>query len=433
MITAVHALSPEHHSCHSAAIGFRYKDRLIVPVSQFHMIRGLLVPVMLLSCAASALAQAPPPPAMRFEWVREGPADKCADHCREWISARGAIIPNTPRIFVEFMQAREVRGATIVLESEGGSLAASMALGRLFRRFAMTTTVGHTAKLADGSDRATLSPSALCISACTYALLGGQRRHVPAEARVMVHQVWPFLKREDAVGATYTAQDLVVLQRELGILAKYIVDMGADIELFEIAERIPPWENPRPLSADDLRRLRVSTVDDPFAPAPATGDVSAVQAAPVRPLDVVDRAWIMTEGTGQRGFSRRHPLTVEGEQIGSFELTFACAKDGELTVAYNETRRLRDGVNERLSGVAVGSGKERVLLQVQSSAPDMSGELRSAAQASVPPALLTALAETEGRALVVVTQTLSNIRTLIRPGNTGFGESLRRTVTDCKK
>jgi hypothetical protein len=250
----------------------------------------------------------------------------------------------------------------------------------------------------------------------------------------MVHQVWPFLKREDAVGATYNAQDLVVLQRELGILAKYIVEMGADIELFEIAERIPPWENPRPLSADDLRRLRISTVDDPFAPAPASGDVSAVQAVPARPLDVVDRAWGVTEGTGQRGFSRRHPLTIEGEQIGSFELTFACAKDGEVTVAYNETRRLRDGVNERLSGVAVGSGKERVLLQVQSSVPDVSGgELRSAAQASVPPALLAALTETEGRALAIATQTLSNMRTMIRPGNTGFGESLRRTVADCKK
>src|SRR5262245_22378978 len=189
MVTAIDVLSPEHHSCHSAAIGFGYKDRPIVAVSQCPMIRCLLPPAMLWWSAASALAQAPQPPpnppAMRFEWVREGPADKCADHCREWISARGAIIPNTPRIFVEFMQAREVRGATVVLESEGGSLGASMALGRLFRRYGMTTTVGHTVKLGDGSDRATLSPAALCISACTYALIGGQRRNVPAEARIM--------------------------------------------------------------------------------------------------------------------------------------------------------------------------------------------------------------------------------------------------------
>jgi hypothetical protein len=411
-------------------------------MSQIRMTRHFLIVAGLVCCGASALAQAPPapapahPPAMRFEWVREGPPDKCADHCREWISARGYINPNTSRIFVEFMQARDVRGATVVLESEGGSLSGSMGLGRLFRRFAITTTVGHTTKLTDGSERATLSPAALCASACAFALIGGTRRNVPAEARVLVHQIWPFLKREDAVGATYNAQDLVVIQRELGMLAKYIVDMGAEIELFEIAERIPPWENPRPLSSDDLRRMRVSTVDDPFAAPPPSSETSAVArgGAPTRPLDVIDRAWIPSDNPEQRGFSRRHPLTIEGEQIGSFELTFLCAAGGEVAVAYNETRHLREGSNDRLSGVAIASGKERLLLKIQSSAPDLGGgELLSAAQNSVPPTMLKALAESEGRALFVVTQTLSNTRTLIQPGNNGFADSFRRTIAECRK
>src|SRR5262245_4588222 len=105
------------------------------------MIRNVLLSAGLLWCGTSALAQAPPtpvpatPPAMRFEWVREGPADKCGDHCREWISARGYIHQNTARIFVEFAEKRDVHGAIIALESEGGSLGASIALGRLFRRF----------------------------------------------------------------------------------------------------------------------------------------------------------------------------------------------------------------------------------------------------------------------------------------------------------
>ncbi len=400
--------------------------------------RVLLLPASLLSCTALAQSPAQPqanPPAMRFEWVREGPADACADHCREWISAHGNINPNTPRIFVEFMQARDVRGATVVLESEGGALGGSIGLGRLFRRFAMATMVGHTVKLAGGGERATLSPAALCASACTFALLGGARRHVPVEARVLVHQVWPFLKREDAVGASYNAQDLVVVQRELGVLAKYIVDMGADIELFEIAERIPPWENPRPLSADDVRRLRVSTVDDPFAAVPASVDATATaRVAPARPLDVIDRAWIVEDSDGQRSFSRRHPLTIEGEQIGTFELAFRCGKDGQVTVAYNENRHLREGLNDRLSGVAVGSGKERVLLKVESSATDVGGgELRSTARSPVPPALLGALVETGGRALMVATQTMSNTRTVIHPGNNGFAENFRSTIGECKK
>ena len=199
--------------------------------------------------------------------------------------------------------------------------------------------------------------------------------------------------------SSYNAQDLVVLQRELGVLAKYVVDMGAEIELFEIAERIPPWENPRPLSMDDLRRLRVSTVDDPFAvPAKAEASALAAAGAPARSLDVVDRAWIASEKPDQHSFSRRHPLTIEGEQIGAFELTFLCAPDGEVAVAYNESRHLREGTNDRLSAVAIGSGKEHVLLNIQSSAPDLAGsELLSMARNSVPPALLNALAESEGR------------------------------------
>jgi hypothetical protein len=47
--------------------------------------------------------------------------------------------------------------------------------------------------------------------------------------------------------------------------------------------------------------------------------------------------------------------------------------------------------------------------------------------------MLKALAESEGRALFVVTQTLSNTRTLIQPGNNGFADSFRRTIAECRK
>jgi hypothetical protein len=176
------------------------------------------------------------------------------------VSASGEITVNTPRLFAEFAQGRDVRGAVVVLDSGGGMVGSGLALGRLFRRFAVTTTVGRTAKLppaADGSERATLSPRGVCASMCVYAFLGGSRRGVPAEARVLVHQIWPGTKREDAVAATYSAGELVRLQRELGVIAKYIVEMGGDIALFETAMRIPPWEGPRPLNADEVRAAAV--------------------------------------------------------------------------------------------------------------------------------------------------------------------------------
>ena len=38
--------------------------------------------------------------------------------------------------------------------------------------------------------------------------------------------------------------------------------------------------------------------------------------------------------------TRKHPLTVEGDEIGTFDLTFACGEPGkDLTVTYFEQRR----------------------------------------------------------------------------------------------
>src|SRR5262245_54626095 len=65
--------------------------------------------------AAAAASPGPAAPAttarkltpMRFEWVREGPAETCLDKCREWVSAAGEITSDTPRDFVALAQARD--------------------------------------------------------------------------------------------------------------------------------------------------------------------------------------------------------------------------------------------------------------------------------------------------------------------------------------
>lgn len=81
--------------------------------------------------SSAALAQSPTqnpsqtaavPAPMRFEWLREGPAEKCGKQCREWISASGAIVDTTVTDFEAFTQARDVRGATLVLDSPGGNV-----------------------------------------------------------------------------------------------------------------------------------------------------------------------------------------------------------------------------------------------------------------------------------------------------------------------
>jgi len=204
------------------------------------------------------------PAPMRFEWRTEGPAVDCGTHCRVWISAIGAINETTVRDFEQFADTNDIRGATLVLDSEGGSVLSALALGRAIRRFEMTTTVGKTAVLPavdDGKPRATLSPKANCESMCAFILLGGTRRYVPPEAQVLVPQFWLALE------SSYSAEELELVQRDIGKLARYTIEMGGGIELLETALRTPPWQPMHVLSAEEVRRLRLATVDSLFEPA----------------------------------------------------------------------------------------------------------------------------------------------------------------------
>jgi hypothetical protein len=229
--------------------------------------------VLMCGCLAAFAADRPAvksdskPAPMRFEWRMEGPAADCGTLCRVWISAIGAITEATVRDFEQFATDNNVRGATLVLDSEGGSVLSALALGRAIRRFEMTTTVGKTAALPaidDNAARATLSPKANCESMCAFILLGGTRRYVPPEAHVLVHQIWLGSKSKRALESSYSAEELDLVQRDIGKLARYTIEMGGGIELLETALRVPPWQPMYVLSAEEVRRLRLATVDQLF-------------------------------------------------------------------------------------------------------------------------------------------------------------------------
>ena len=219
--------------------------------------------------------------AMRFEWHLEGPADQCGAVCRTWISAIGVIVAETAREFETFASNRDVRSATLVLDSEGGSVLAAIALGRAVRSLDMTTAVGKTITLPhtdDGQPRARVSANARCELMCAFVLLGGARRYVPAGAQVLVHQIWLGGKNKRASVSTYSAKELGVVQRDIGRLARYTVEMGGGIELLDKALQVPPWEPMHSLSAEEMRRTGLTTTDRMFEPA-----VPAAKAAPVIP------------------------------------------------------------------------------------------------------------------------------------------------------
>src|SRR5262245_37959624 len=305
---------------------------------------GCAVAAGLLFVSGSPLSAAPDTRSlpMQFEVWSEGPTQACGDKCRTWVSASGAITADTPRDFEAFAKSRKVEGMTIALDSDGGSVLGALALGRSIRKLGMITTVGRTVDLANadsGRKRAKLLPRAYCESMCAFVLLAGVERQVPAAPRVMLHQIWLGDRRDDPTAANYSAEDLVVVQRDIGRLAQYTVEMGGGIDLLEIALKIPPWEPMRQLSRDELRLMKVMTSGDSVdtSSGPTTNSVALSNGARAA---VNSRAWAMLVGENRPTLGRSHPLTVEGDDLGNFDVAFACSDQGrDLNITYTEQRR----------------------------------------------------------------------------------------------
>ena len=193
---------------------------------------------------------------MRFSWV------VCQPECRGWISAVGIVTADSPKEFDEFARDRMLSGATIVLDSSGGSVNDSIALGRRFRNLGALTTVGVTVRTQTvQGERAGVVPEAWCESMCVFLLLSGKTRYVPPAAHVRVHQIWMGDRADDAKAASYTAQDLMIVERDIGRLAKYTFDMGGAGDLLSLALSVPPWEELHELSAAELRLTNLITTE----------------------------------------------------------------------------------------------------------------------------------------------------------------------------
>ncbi|HEX7924975.1 MAG TPA: hypothetical protein VF583_28700 [Bradyrhizobium sp.] len=193
---------------------------------------------------------------MKFSWIA------CQPNCRGWVSAVGIITADSPKEFDEFARSRQLTGATIVLDSSGGSVNDAIALGRRFRGLGALTTVGTSVvNQAAQGDRASVLPDAYCESMCVFLLLSGKTRYVPPAAHIRVHQIWMGDRADDAKAASYTAQDLMIVERDIGRLAKYTFDMGGAGELLSLALSVPPWEDLHELSAAELRLTNLVTTD----------------------------------------------------------------------------------------------------------------------------------------------------------------------------
>ena len=121
-----------------------------------------------------------------------------------------------------------------------------------------------------------------------FLLLSGKTRYVPEVAHVRVHQIWMGDRADDAKAASYTAQDLMIVERDIGRLAKYTFDMGGAGDLLSLSLNVPPWEELHELSRDELRLTNLVTTDAVAEVLPQT-EISQVPVAALAAKPTQDR------------------------------------------------------------------------------------------------------------------------------------------------
>jgi hypothetical protein len=98
-------------------------------------------------------------------------------------------------------------------------------------------------------------------------------------------------RADDPKAASYTAQDIMIVERDIGRLAKYTFDMGGAGDLLSLALNVPPWEDLHELSSAELRLTNLVTTDavaEVLLPR-SDGATGSVPVAVLQPKPVQDR------------------------------------------------------------------------------------------------------------------------------------------------
>ena len=165
--------------------------------------------------------------------------------------AVGIITADTPDAFVEFAK-KHSPDAPIELTSPGGNVLAALKLGELIRNGGYDTSLGE-----------------LCASACTYAIMGGVRRYVVRKeftvdsdydngnvgatgTKLGIHQFYNNDALNEPQKKAFSAIDQSLQQLLMGILLEYTLRMGIDTRLVSVASTIPPWEDMRWLTPEEM-------------------------------------------------------------------------------------------------------------------------------------------------------------------------------------
>lgn len=245
--------------------------------------RALLVAILVLlgapAFAAPGLVRRAPvalPPAPMAFYVVKGAPDACGRGCDSWIAVEGQVDSNAALRFRKFLHQFGNRDLPIYLASPGGNLDQALAMGTMLRERRATARVGRTVvsecgfEAQDGAACLKLKQSgralrgdlhtrgATCNSACPYLMLGAATREVAPDALLAVHSAKVVVHfRGDAPPAEVRAA-VTERGRERAdrMLSAYIVKMGADIGLFDLARSVK-FESMHVLTREEIVRFGI--------------------------------------------------------------------------------------------------------------------------------------------------------------------------------
>jgi hypothetical protein len=146
-----------------------------------------------------------------------------------------------------------------------------------------------------------------------------------------------------------------------------------------------------------------------------------------------ERGWTIVRQPDTIALVRRHPLTVEGETIGSFDVMFTCGETpGEYSLLYSETRKMRGEPAEPVSIVNVALGQKSVPLAIGSSeltTPRF--ERESFASGVLPAGVVKTFAEAGAHSIIISTSSIKGASTMVRVGNSGASQYFPQLVSAC--
>ncbi|MBR1124265.1 hypothetical protein JQ628_22245 [Bradyrhizobium lablabi] len=246
--------------------------------------RVILLAILILSGGSASAAvpkarPAPPKaaaPPMAF-YVVKGAPDACGRGCDSWIAVEGQVDSAAALRFKKFLARTGNRSLPLYFNSPGGNLDQALAMGAMLRERRAVARVAHTvvkecgfeAQDSEACIKLKLSGrelhgdlftrGATCNSACPYLMLGATTREIAADALLAVHspKVIVYFR---GVGVPTAEMRAAAAQRGAEradrMLASYIVKMGADIGLLQLARTIK-FESMHVLTRDEIVRFGI--------------------------------------------------------------------------------------------------------------------------------------------------------------------------------